>query len=144
MPTTQRTLGIVKPDAFKKNLQGKIIDRYLQAGFRIVAMKQLHLSLKEAEGFYDVHQHRPFFKDLTAFMSSGPCVALILEAENAIQKNRDLMGATDPAKASPGTIRKDFADNIQENAVHGSDAVETATFEIGYFFNALEITSGHS
>jgi nucleoside-diphosphate kinase len=137
----QRTLSIIKPDAFKKNLQGKIIDRFLQAGFRIVALKQVHLTLSQAEGFYAVHQKRPFFPDLTRFMSSGPCIALVLEADDAIQKNRDLMGATNPADAKAGTIRKDFADNIQENCVHGSDALETAIFEIGYFFNALEFTS---
>jgi nucleoside-diphosphate kinase len=138
----ERTLAIIKPDAFRKNLQGKIISRYLQAGLRIVAMKQLQLTKKEAEGFYAVHKNRPFFPELTVFMSAGPSIVLILEGENAIQRNRELMGATDPSKAEPGTLRKDFADNIQENAVHGSDSPDTARFEMGYFFNALEITTG--
>lgn len=136
----ERTLSIVKPDGVRKNLIGEVIKRFESNGLRPVAMKMLHMTKKEAEGFYAVHRERPFFNDLTEFMSSGPCLVMILEGENAIKKNRELMGATNPADAASGTIRADFADSIDNNVVHGSDASETAAFEIGYFFNALEIS----
>lgn len=135
----EKTLSIVKPDGVKKNIIGDVVSRFEKNGLKVVAMKMYHLSLKEAEGFYAVHRERPFFGSLTEFMTSGPVVLMALKGENAILKNRDLMGATDPAKAAPGTIRKDFADSIESNIVHGSDAPETAAFEIGYFFSALEI-----
>ncbi len=134
----ERTLAIIKPDAVSKGVAGEILSQYEKAGFKILAMKMLHLSKKQAGGFYAVHQGRPFYESLCAFMSSGPCIALVLEAGDAIQKNRKLMGATDPAKAEPGTLRKKYATSIERNAVHGSDAPETARFEIGYFFNGLE------
>ncbi|HEX4985118.1 MAG TPA: nucleoside-diphosphate kinase [Burkholderiales bacterium] len=135
----ERTLSIIKPDAVAKNVIGQIYSRFEGGGLRIVAARMLHLSRKEAEGFYAVHRSRPFFSDLVNFMISGPVVVQVLEGENAIQKNRDLMGATDPKKAARGTIRADFADSIDANAVHGSDAPETAAVEIAYFFPTLNI-----
>jgi nucleoside-diphosphate kinase len=130
----ERTLSIIKPDAVKKNAIGKILARFEDAGLRIIAARMTHLSRKEAEGFYAVHRERPFFKDLVEFMISGPVMIQVLEGENAIAKNRDLMGATDPKKAAKGTIRADFADSIDANAVHGSDGPETARKEIEFFF----------
>jgi len=135
----ERTLSIVKPDGVKKNIIGEVIRKFENNGLRPVAMKMIHMSKKEAEGFYAVHKERPFFNDLTDFMCSAPCLVMILEGEGAIRKNRELMGATNPADAAPGTIRADFADSIDNNVVHGSDAPETAMTEINYFFNALEI-----
>ncbi len=136
---SERTLAIIKPDAVKKNAVGDIINRYEQAGLKPVAMKLMQMSMPVAEGFYAVHKARPFFGSLCAFMSSGPAVVLVLQGENAIKKNRELMGATDPAKADAGTIRKAHGANIEFNAVHGSDSPETAAFEIGYFFPGMEI-----
>jgi len=136
----ERTLSLIKPDGVEKKLTGEIIKRFEDAGIKIVAMKKLHLNQKQAEGFYAVHMERPFFKSLTAFMTSGPIVAMVLEGENVIAKNRKLMGATNYKEAEEGTIRRDFATDIEKNVVHGSDAPETAAFEIGYFFNNLEIT----
>ena len=130
----EQTLSIIKPDAVKKNVIGKILARFEAAGLRIVAARMVRLSRKEAEGFYAVHRERPFFKDLVEFMISGPVMIQVLEGENAIARNRDLMGATDPKKAAKGTIRADFADSIDANAVHGSDGPETARKEIAYFF----------
>jgi len=135
----ERTLSIIKPDGVRKGLMGEIINRFEHHAFKIKAMKMLHISKKEAEGFYAVHRERPFFGSLTDFMSSGPIVVMVLERANAIQKNREIMGATDPAKADEGTIRREFADNVEQNIVHGSDAPETARTEIAYFFNELEI-----
>ena len=135
----ERTLSIIKPDGVKKNIIGDVVGRFEKNGLKVAAMKMVSLSKAEAEGFYAVHRERPFFGSLTDFMSSGPVVLMVLSGENAIQKNRDLMGATDPKKAAPGTIRKDFADSIESNIVHGSDGAETAAFEIGYFFSALEV-----
>lgn len=137
--TKQRTLSIIKPDAVGKNHMGEIISRFEKAGLKIVAGKLLHLSKEQAEGFYAVHKERPFFKDLVSFMITGPVFIMVLEGDNAISKNRDLMGATDPKKAAPGTIRADFAHSIDENAVHGSDSPETASTEISYFFKPAEI-----
>jgi len=137
----ERTLSIIKPDAVAKNVIGKIYQRFEEAGLKIVAARMLHLSRVEAEGFYAVHRERPFFKDLVDFMISGPVMIQVLEGEGAILKNRDLMGATDPKKAAAGTIRADFADSIDANAVHGSDAVDTARGEISYFFPALNVYS---
>ena len=137
----ERTLSIIKPDAVKKNVVGQILARFESAGLKVVAARMKHLSRAEAEGFYAVHRERPFFKDLVEFMISGPVLVQVLEGEGAIARNRDLMGATDPKKASKGTIRADFAASIDENAVHGSDAPETARFEIAYFFPASEIYS---
>ena len=131
---SEQTLSIIKPDAVKKNVIGKIISRFEDAGLRVVAARMTHLSRKEAEGFYAVHRERPFFKDLVEFMISGPVLIQVLEGDNAIAKNRELMGATDPKKADKGTIRADFADSIDANAVHGSDGPETARKEIAYFF----------
>ena len=131
---SEKTLSIIKPDAVKKNVIGKIISRFEDAGLRVVAARMTHLSRKEAEGFYAVHRERPFFKDLVEFMISGPVLIQVLEGDNAIAKNRELMGATDPKKAAKGTIRADFADSIDANAVHGSDGPETARKEIAYFF----------
>jgi nucleoside-diphosphate kinase len=136
---TERTLAIIKPDAVEGRLAGKIIERIEAEGFQIRAMKRVHLSKGQAEGFYAVHRERPFFGSLTAFMSSGPAVVLVLEAADAIKKWRTLMGATDPAKADPGTLRKTFAQSIERNATHGSDAPETAAYEIGYFFAGVEL-----
>jgi len=134
----QRTFAIIKPDAVQAGHTGAIIARIEQAGFRIAAMRLQHLTKKEAEGFYAVHRERPFFASLTEFMSSGPAVLLALEAPDAIRKWRDLMGATDPAKADAGTLRKEFGTSIGNNATHGSDAPETAAFELGYFFRGME------
>ena len=130
----ERTLSIIKPDAVAKNVIGEIYTRFEKAGLKVIASRMVHLSRKDAEGFYAVHKARPFFKDLVDFMISGPVVLSVLEGENAILKNRELMGATDPKKADKGTIRADFADSIDANAVHGSDAPETAKVEIAYFF----------
>jgi nucleoside-diphosphate kinase len=135
----QRTFTILKPDTVKAGNVGLIIDRLIKEGFRIRAMKMIHLTKAQAEGFYYVHKERPFFSSLVQFMSEGPIVPMVLEADNAIEKLRKVMGATDPAKADAGTIRKQFATNIERNAIHGSDGPDTAAFEIGYFFNGLEI-----
>ena len=135
----ERTLSIIKPDAVAKNVIGKIYDRFEQAGLVVVAARMLRLSRAQAEGFYAVHRARPFFKDLVDFMISGPVMVQILEGEDAVQKNRDLMGATDPKKAAKGTIRADFADSIDANAVHGSDSAENAATEIAYFFPRQDI-----
>ena len=137
--TTERTFAIIKPDAVKAGHAGKILARVEAAGFTVRAMRLQHLSRKEAEGFYAVHRERPFFGELTTFMSSGPCVLLCLEAPDAIRKWRDTMGPTDPAKADPGTLRRDFGTSIGHNATHGSDAAETAAFELGYFFRGMEL-----
>lgn len=135
----ERTLSIIKPDAVAKNVIGKIYDRFEQAGLKIVASKMAHLSQSEAEQFYSVHKERPFFKDLVSFMISGPVMIQVLQGEGAIAKNRDLMGATDPKKAEKGTIRADFADSIDANAVHGSDAPETAAVEGAFFFPGMQV-----
>ena len=135
----ERTLSIIKPDATRRNLTGKINTRFEEAGLRIVAQKRLYLTQTQAEGFYYVHKERAFFDDLVEFMTSGPIVVQVLEGDDAIQRNRDIMGATNPANADDGTIRKDFAEDIEANSVHGSDALETATEEIAYFFSQLEI-----
>ena len=137
----ERTLSIIKPDAVAKNVIGKIYSRFETNGLKIIAARMAHLSRQEAEGFYAVHKERPFFKDLVEFMSSGPVMIQVLQGEGAIAKNRDLMGATDPKKAEAGTIRADFADSIDANAVHGSDAAETAAVEVAYFFPALNVYS---
>ena len=139
--SVERTLSIIKPDAVAKNVIGQIYSRFENKGLKIVAARMLHLSRAEAEGFYAVHRQRPFFNDLVNFMVSGPVMVQVLEGESAIQKNRDLMGATDPKKALRGTIRADFADSIDANAVHGSDATESAALEIAYFFPTLNIYS---
>ena len=138
---TERTLSILKPDALESGVIGKILTRLEEAGLKPVAMKMLHLTQREAEGFYAVHRERPFFRDLVKFMISGPIMVQVLEGEDAIAKNRELMGATDPKKAKKGTIRADFADSIDANAVHGSDGPDTARSEIAYFFPASEIFS---
>ena len=135
----ERTFSIIKPDAVAKNVIGEIVSRFEKNGLRVVASKMLHLSQEQAEGFYAVHKERPFFNDLVKFMISGPIVAQVLEGENAVLKNRELMGATNPKEAAPGTIRADFADSIDANAVHGSDAQETAQVEIAYFFAPDEL-----
>ena len=135
----ERTLSIIKPDAVKKNVIGQILGRFEKAGLRVIAARMMHLSRAEAEGFYAVHRSRPFFKDLVEFMISGPVLVQVLEGENAIAKNRELMGATDPKKADKGTIRADFADSIDANAVHGSDSAENARTEVAYFFPACEV-----
>jgi nucleoside-diphosphate kinase len=137
----ERTLSIIKPDAVKKNAIGQILARFEAAGLRVVAARMMHLSRAQAEGFYAVHRHRPFFRDLVEFMISGPVLVQVLEGDNAIAKNRELMGATDPKKAERGTIRADFADSIDANAVHGSDSAETARTEVAYFFPACEVYS---
>ena len=137
----ERTLSIIKPDAVNKNVIGEIYSRFEKAGLKIIAARMMHLSRAEAEGFYAVHKTRPFFNHLVAFMISGPVMVQVLEGANAILKNRELMGATDPKKADKGTIRADFADSIDANAVHGSDAPETAAVEIGYFFPQLQVFS---
>ena len=139
--TIERTLSIIKPDAVAKNVIGQIYARFEAAGLKVIAAKMARLSVAEAEAFYAVHKGRPFFKDLVAFMVSGPVMVQALEGENAVLKNRDLMGATDPKKAAPGTIRADFADSIDANAVHGSDAAETAAAELAFFFPAMNIYS---
>lgn len=135
----ERTFAIIKPDAVGRGQQGQILERIAKAGFKIVAIKTMRLTKEEAGGFYAVHRERPFFGELTDFMSSGKIVAMVLEAENAISKWRDTMGATDPKKAAPGTIRHDFGTSIGNNCTHGSDAPETAAFEIGYFFSEMEL-----
>ena len=135
----ERTLAIIKPDAVSRRLAGKIITRIEDAGFQIRAMRRVHLSKREAEGFYAVHRERPFFASLTDFMSSGAAIVMVLETPEAIKKWRTLMGATDPAKADVGTLRKEFAQSIERNATHGSDAAETAAVEIGYFFPGIEL-----
>jgi nucleoside-diphosphate kinase len=135
----ERTFAIIKPDAVERRLAGKILARIEDAGFTVRAMRLHHLTKKEAEGFYAVHRERPFFGGLTDFMSSGPCVLMALEAPDAIKKWRTLMGATDPAKADAGTLRKEFGTSIERNATHGSDAPETAAFELGYFFRGMEM-----
>ena len=136
---TQRTLAIIKPDAVAKGVAGQILSRIEQGGFTLLAAKLIHLSHEQAAGFYIVHRERPFYGSLCSFMTTGPCLALVLEGDDVIRRWRDLMGATDPAKAAPGTIRRDFAASIEANAVHGSDSPESAAFEIPYFFAALEI-----
>lgn len=136
---SERTLAIIKPDAVERHLAGQIIQRIEAEGFTIRAMRRLQLSRREAEGFYAVHKERPFFASLTAFMSSGPAIVLVLEAADAIRKWRTLMGATNPAEADAGTLRKQFAQSIERNATHGSDALETAAYEIGYFFAGIEL-----
>jgi nucleoside-diphosphate kinase len=136
--TGNLTFGIIKPDAVRAGKTGAVLQRVLDAGFRVRAMKLIHLTKPEAEGFYDVHRERPFFGELTMFMSSGPCVVLALEKEGAVKAWRDLMGATDPARADEGTLRKEFANSIGENAVHGSDSEENAQIELAYFFSRLE------
>src|SRR5437867_2584805 len=135
----ERTLAIIKPDAVSRRLAGSIIQRIEEAGFQIRAMRRMQLSKRDAEGFYAVHRARPFFGSLTEFMSSGPAIVMVLEAPDAIRKWRTLMGATDPAKADAGTLRKEFAQSIERNATHGSDAAETAAFEIGYFFAGVDL-----
>ena len=135
----ERTLSIVKPDGVGGNLVGEVLRRFEEKGVSIVALKMIHLSKEQAEGFYHVHRERPFFGSLTDFMSSGPCVVMVLEGDGAISGVRATMGATDPEKAEPGTIRKDFASGIEKNIVHGSDSPESAAYEIGYFFGELEI-----
>jgi nucleoside-diphosphate kinase len=137
----QRTFSIIKPDAVAKNVIGKIVSRFESNGLKVVASRMKHLSRQEAEGFYAVHRERPFFKDLVEFMISGPVMIQVLEGENAIAKNRELMGATDPKKAAKGTIRADFADSIDANAVHGSDAPETAANEVAFFFPGMNVYS---
>ena len=138
---TERTLSIVKPDGVRKGFVGEVVRRFEAAGIRIVAMRMLHLTKREAEGFYAVHRERPFFGSLTDFMSSGPIVAMVLSGEDVIARNRKIMGATDPKKADKGTIRADLADSVEQNIVHGSDAPETAATEIRYFFSDLDIVS---
>ena len=135
---SERTLAIIKPDAVERRLAGRIIQRIEDSGFQIRAIKRIHLTQPQAEGFYAVHRERPFFGSLTTFMSSGPAIVLVLEAADAIKQWRTLMGATDPAKADGGTLRKEFAQSIERNATHGSDAPETAAFELGYFFRGME------
>jgi nucleoside-diphosphate kinase len=139
MMAVERTLSIIKPDATRRNHTGAIIDRFEKAGLRVIASRRMHLSRSQAEAFYAVHEERPFFRSLVEFMTSGPVVVQVLEGENAIARNREVMGATDPAKAAPGTIRKDFAESIEANSVHGSDAAETAANEIRFFFSDLDI-----
>ena len=137
----ERTLTIIKPDAVAKNTVGQIIARFEQNGLKVLAARLIHLTPTQAGGFYIVHKERPFYASLCAFMTQGPCMPIVLEGDNAIARLRDLMGATDPAKAAPGTIRKDFASSIEANAVHGSDSPQSAAFEIPYFFGAMEIFS---
>jgi len=139
--SVQRTLSIVKPDGVRKNVIGECFSRFEKAGLKIVASKMIWLDRRTAEGFYAVHRERPFFESLVQFMTSGPCVVSVLEGENAITKNREIMGATNPANANPGTIRKDFADNVEQNIVHGSDAPETAAVEVAYFFPSNQVFS---
>ena len=135
----QRTLAIIKPDAVERRVVGDVLQRIEQEGFRVVALRMVRMTRGEAEGFYAVHRERPFFNDLTAFVSSGPAVVMVLEADDAIARWRGIMGATDPAKADEGTLRRQFATNIERNAVHGSDAPETAASEIAYFFGGIEL-----
>jgi nucleoside-diphosphate kinase len=136
---TERTFSIIKPDATKRNITGKIIAKFEEAGLRVVAQRRIRLSKDQAESFYGVHRERPFFNDLVAFMTSGPVVVQVLEGENAVARNREIMGATNPADADEGTIRKEFAESIEANSVHGSDAPETAAEEIAFFFEEVEI-----
>jgi nucleoside-diphosphate kinase len=142
--TLQRTLTIVKPDGVHQGVVGEIIKRFEAEGFKIAAMKMVRLTRQQAEGFYYVHRERPFFASLTKFMSSGPCVPMVLEGEDVIRRLRDVMGATDPAKAADGTIRRAFASSVERNVVHGSDSPESARFEISYFFGVLEICGSES
>ena len=137
----ERTFSILKPDATRRNLTGKINAKFEEAGLRIIAQKRIRMSRAQAEGFYGVHKERPFFNDLCAFMTSGPVVIQVLEGENAVAKNREIMGATNPANAAPGTIRKEFAESIEANSVHGSDSLENAKIEIDYFFKPEEIVA---
>ena len=137
--TVERTLAIIKPDAIAKGVAGQIVTRIEEAGFKILAAKLIHMSPEDAAGFYIVHKALPFYRSLCAFMTQGPCLPMVLEGDHAIQRWRELMGATDPAKAAPGTIRKAFAVSIEANAVHGSDSLESAAFEISYFFSSLEL-----
>ncbi len=137
---TERTLSIIKPDATRRNLTGAINERFEKAGLRIVAQKRIQMTEAQAKKFYEVHKERPFYNDLVSFMISGPVVAQVLQGENAVTKNRDIMGATNPANAAPGTIRKDFAESIEANSVHGSDSKENAANEIAFFFSGCEIT----
>ena len=137
----ERTLSIIKPDGVEKGVIGQVIARFEKSGLKPVAMKMAHLSTSEAQGFYAVHKARPFFNDLVTFMTSGPVVLMVLEGEGAVAKNREIMGATDPAKAAAGTIRKDFASNIEKNTVHGSDSVENAKIEVSYFFPETAVYS---
>ena len=139
LPVMERTLAIIKPDAVQRHLAGRIMQRIEDAGFQIRAMRRLHLSKAQAEGFYAVHRERPFFGSLTEFMSSGPAIVMVLEAPDAIKKWRTLMGATDPARADAGTLRKEFAQSIERNVTHGSDAPDTAAYEIGYFFPGIDL-----
>ena len=136
---SERTLSIIKPDGLEKGVIGRIIARFEEQGLKPIAIRLAHLSTWEAEGFYAVHRARPFFKDLVKFMTSGPVVLMVLEGEDAIQRNRDIMGATNPANAAPGTIRKDFATDVEKNTVHGSDSPDTAKAEIAYFFSDIEL-----
>ena len=138
MPS-ERTLSIIKPDAVKKNVIGQIVSRFEGAGLRVVAARMMHLSRAEAEGFYAVHRERPFFRDLVSYMTSGPVIVQVLEGENAVAKHREIMGATDPKKAAPGTIRADLAESIEQNVVHGSDSLDNAAREVAYFFAETEI-----
>lgn len=140
----QKTLTIVKPDGVHQRVVGEIIRRFEAEGFRIVAMKMIRISRQQAEGFYEVHRERPFFSSLTRFMSSGPCVPMVLEGEDVVRRLRDVMGATDPAKAADGSLRRALASSIERNVVHGSDSIESAKNEIGFFFGALEICGGES
>jgi nucleoside-diphosphate kinase len=135
----ERTFSIIKPDAVRRNLTGKITDRLESAGLRVVASRRIHMTRPQAEAFYGVHRERPFFNDLVKFMTSGPCVVQVLEGPGAVAKNREVMGATNPANAAPGTIRKDFAESIEANSVHGSDSAENAAIEIAYFFAGCDI-----
>ncbi len=137
----ERTLSIIKPDGLEKGIIGKIIDRFEQNGLKPVGVRLTQLSTKEAQGFYAVHKARPFFNDLVTFMTQGPVVVMVLEGENAVAKNREIMGATNPANAAPGTIRKDFATNVEKNTVHGSDSLDNAKIEIAYFFRETELFS---
>jgi nucleoside-diphosphate kinase len=136
----ERTFSIIKPDATRRNITGKIIDRLEEGGLRVIAQKRINMTQKQAEGFYAVHAERPFFNDLVAFMTSGPVVVQVLEGEDAVMRNREIMGATNPADADAGTIRKDFAESIEANSAHGSDSLENAAIEIKFFFNEDEIT----
>jgi nucleoside-diphosphate kinase len=138
---TERTLSIIKPDGVEKGVIGKILSRFETSGLKPIAVRMAHLSRREAEGFYAVHRARPFFNDLVSFMTSGPVVLMVLEGENAVLKNREIMGATDPKKAAEGTIRKDFATDIEKNTVHGSDSVENARIEVSYFFPEVQVHS---
>jgi len=135
----ERTLSIVKPDGVRKNVIGEVYRRFEQAGLKIVAARMMKLSQAQAEGFYAVHRERPFFKDLVSYMTSGPVIVQVLEGDNAVAKHREIMGATDPKKAAPGTLRADLAESIEQNVVHGSDSLENATHEIGYFFAETEL-----